>query len=274
MTNALIPYEFDKKYEGVINVNVYIELAKFPVFSIEDVTNLTGNKNAAYSLMNRLMKKGLVKKIRNNVYSVVNPTSNQIIATRFQVACAITDTAYLSHYSAFEFYGIANQVFYEMYVSSETKFNHFEYDNITYKFVSSKMKDGVVKANNTSGVRITDIERTVVDSIKDLNKIGGLENLLSCLDAIHYLDEDKLKHYLAIYNVQGLFQRVGYILNHFKEEMQLSEDFIRYCKSKIGESKRYLISNPNENSYYNSDWKLMIPKGLFDFMDQGENELA
>lgn len=274
MTNGLITYEFDKKYEGVINVNVYIELAKFPVFSIEDVTNLTGNKNAAYSLMNRLMKKGLVKKIRNNVYSVVNPTSNQIIATRFQVACAITDTAYLSHYSAFEFYGIANQVFYEMYVSSETKFNHFEYDNITYKFVSSKMKDGVVKANNTSGVRITDIERTVVDSIKDLNKIGGLENLLSCLDAIHYLDEDKLKHYLAIYNVQGLFQRVGYILNHFKEEMQLSEDFIRYCKSKIGESKRYLISNPNENSYYNSDWKLMIPKGLFDFMDQGENELA
>lgn len=123
------------------------------------------------------------------------------------VACAITDTAYISHHSAFKYYGLANQVFYEVYVSSEIKFNHFEYGHVTYKYVASRMKEGIVEAKNTTGVRITDLERTVIDSIKDFNKIGGLEELLYCLESIHYLDENKLRRSLDIYNIQGLYQK-------------------------------------------------------------------
>lgn len=92
-------------------MNTYTELAKYPVFSIEDTKRLTGNEKTAYSQMNRLMKKGFVKKIRKNIYSVVNPTTGQVVATRYQIACAITGTAYISHHSAFEYYGLANQVY-------------------------------------------------------------------------------------------------------------------------------------------------------------------
>jgi len=249
-------------------VNVYTELAKYPVISIDDVKKLTGNEKTAYSRLDRLMKKDLVKKIRKNIYSAVNPTTGQIVATRYQIACAITDTAYISHHSAFEYYGLTNQVFYEVYVSSETKFNHFEYDHVTYKYVQSRIKEGVVKARNTTGVRITDLERTVIDSIKDFNKIGGFEELLNCLEGIHYLDEAKLKRYLDIYNIQGLYQRVGYLLDHYRKEMQLSKEFIDYCKSKIGKSRRYLVSDLKEKSLYNSEWELMIPEGLFEITEQ------
>lgn len=44
-------------------------------------------------------------------------------------------------------------VYYEVYVSSETKFNTFEYDNVTYKFVASRMQEGIIEAKNTIGVR-------------------------------------------------------------------------------------------------------------------------
>ena len=160
-------------------MNVYTEMAKYPVFSIGDLNTLTNNEKTSYSQLNRLMKKGLIKKVRNNIYSVVNPTTGLIVATRYQIACAITNTAYLSHRSAFEYYGLTNQAFYEIYVSSETKFNHFEYDNVHYKYVNSRMREGVVEARNTSGVRITDLERTVIDSIRDYNKIGGFEEVLN-----------------------------------------------------------------------------------------------
>ena len=248
---------------------VFTELAKFPVFTIDDVKKLTDNEKTAYSRLDRLMKKELVKKVRKNIYSVVNPTTGQLVATRYQIACAITDTAYISHHSAFEYYGVANQVFYEVYVSSETRFNHFDYDNVTYKYVASRMKEGIVEAKNTTGVRITDLERTVIDSIRDFNKIGGFEELLNCLEGVHYLDETKLKRYLDIYNTQGLYQRVGYILRHYSKEMQLSREFVEYCKSKIGKSRRYLVSEAKENSYYNSEWELMVPEGLFEITDYG-----
>jgi predicted transcriptional regulator of viral defense system len=239
------------------------ELAKYPVFTIDDVKKLVGNKKTAYSRINRFMKKDWVRKIRKNIYSVVNPTTGQIVATRYQIACAITDTAYISHHSAFEYYGLSNQIFYEVYVSSETKFNHFEYDHVTYKYVASRMDEGVLEAKNTTGVRITDMERTVVDSIKDFKKIGGFEELLNSLEGLQYLDENKLKRYLDIYNIQGLYQRVGYLLDHYRKEMQLSKEFIEYCKSKIGKSRRYLVSEEKDNSFYNREWELMIPEDLF-----------
>lgn len=255
-------------------MDVFTELAKYPVFTIADVKKLSGNEKTAYSQLGRLMKKDLVKKIRKNIYSAVNLTTGQLVATRYQIACAITGTAYISHHSAFEYYGLANQVFYEVYVSSETKFNHFEYDGITYKYIASRMKEGIVEAKNTTGVRITDLERTVVDSIRDFNKIGGFEELLNCLQGVHYLDEKKLVRYLDIYDIQGLYQRVGYLLDHYREEMQLSKGFIEYCKDKIGKSRRYLVSEAKDNSFYNSEWGLMVPEGLFEITDQGGDILV
>jgi hypothetical protein len=41
--------------------------------------------------------------------------------------------------------------------------------------VVSKLKKGVVEPKNTSGVRVTNLERTVIDNIKDFKKIGGFE---------------------------------------------------------------------------------------------------
>jgi len=130
---------------------------------------------------------------------------------------------------------------------------------VSYKYVASRMSEGIVEAKNTTGVRITDLERTAIDSIRDLNKIGGFEELLNCLDGIHYLDEKKLVRYLDIYDTQGLYQRVGYLLEHYRSGMQLSEEFICYCKSKIGKSIRYLVNEAKEENSYNNKWKLMIP---------------
>lgn len=249
-------------------MDVHNQLAKYPVFTIDEVEKLTGNSKTAYSQLDRLMKKGLIKKVRKNIYSAVNPVTDQIVATRYQIACAVTDTAYISHHSAFEYYGLANQVFYEVYVSSETKFNTFEYDHVTYKYVASRMQEGIVEAKNTTGVRITDLERTVIDSIRDYNKIGGFEELLNCLEGVHYLDEAKLLRYLGVYNTQGLYQRGGYLLQQYQKEMQLSYAFIDYCKEKIGKSRRYLLNDSYEGSTYNSEWELMVPKGLFEITEQ------
>jgi len=236
-------------------MDIFNQLAKLPVFTINEVEPLTGNLKTAYSLLGRLMKKDSIRKVRKNIYSAVNPVTGQIVATRYQIACAVTDTAYISHHSAFEYYGLANQVFNELYVSSESKFNTFEYDQITYKYIASRMKDGVVEAKNTTGVRITDLERTVIDSIGDYNKIAGIEELLNCLEGIHYLDESKL-------------------LKYFQNEMQISDDFISYCKGKIGKSRRYLLNEFNQQNIYNNEWKLMVPEGLFDIAEQGGDEFV
>lgn len=249
----------------------FTELSKMNTFSMVDVCNLVGNKKTASSLILRLSKKGLVKRIKNNLYTCVNVADGSVIASRYHISCGINDTSYLSHHSAFEYAGITNQVFNEMYVSSSMRFADFEFQGITYKYVASKIDNGIVAPKNTQGIRVTSIERTVIDSIKDYDKIGGLEELLNCISSIPYLDEKQLIVFLDAYNIQFLYQKAGFILEHYKGDLQLSDQFIYYCKSKTGKSSRYLTK---DSSNYCNEWKLVVPDGLFGMTEQGGTTLV
>ena len=60
---------------------------------------------------------------------------------------------------------------------------------------------------------MTDLERTVIDSIKDFEKIGGFEELMNCLSLAHYLDEAKFRAHLGAYRVRVLYRREVYLLD-------------------------------------------------------------
>ncbi len=263
-----------KKQSEVGKVKGFRELAKLSVFSVADVEALTGNVHTARSMLARLMDKGYVRKIRNNMYSAVNPATEGVVASKYQIACAINDSAYLTHHTAFEFYGLANQVYYEVYVASEPRFRDFDFEGITYRRVAPRINVGVVEPRTTQGVRVTDLERTVIDSIKDVEKIGGFEELMNCLSLVHYLDEAKLRAYLDAYGVQALYQRAGYLLDYFREEMQLSQEFIEYCKNQVGKGTAYLLEEAKHRGVYVGEWGLVVPEGLLTAEEHGGDPLV
>ena len=252
----------------------YVELAQLKTFSVADAEAITGNRKSAHSMVNRLMKKGLVRKIRNGLYSCVNPETGDVIASKYHIATAINETAYVSHHSAFEFYGVANQVYYDVFVASKSRFAKFSFEGMTYRFVASKFCDGVVEPANTEGIRVTDLERTVVDSMKDFSRIGGLEELLHCIDMITFLDEGKLKSYLDRYDLQFVYQKTGYILEQYQQDLKISDSFFDYCLGRIGKSTRYLQSDGLGDSVYNRKWRLVVPTNLFHMYEQGGDEFA
>lgn len=241
----------------------FSELAKLTVFSVADVEAMAGNVHTARSMLARLMDKGFVRKIRSNMYSAVNQSTDGVVASKYQIACAINDSAYLTHHTAFEFYGLANQVYYEVYAASGPRFRDFEFEGITYRRVAPRIDLGVVEPRITQGVRVTNLERTVIDSINDFEKIGGFDELLNCLSLVHYLDEAKLKAYLDAYGVQALYQKAGYLLEYFRDEMHLNQEFIAYCKNQVGKSTRYLLKEAKHGGKYVRDWGLVVPEGLF-----------
>ena len=252
----------------------YEELIDKKVFDYNDIVGITGNKGTANNLIYRYKEKGYIKSIKRNLYTVISLETKQSVANKFEIGSNITDSSYISHHSAFSYYGITNQVFYEIYVSSNTRFNDFVYDAITYKFIQSKCEKGIIKPVENPLIRITDIERTVVDSIKDFEKIGGLEELLQCIDLITYLDYEKLYKYLQLYNSQIVYQKTGYILEHFKDELKIPGKFFDMCESKIGKSRRYLYKNlKNEKGIYNGKWQLIVPKNLLSIIRQGDDIL-
>jgi len=249
----------------------YEKLLSMNCFTLADVCILTGNKNTASSLLQSYINKGYIKSVKRNLYVAINLADNAPVANRYEIGSQITASSYISHHSALAYYGYTNQVMNEVYISSDTVFRSFEFEGLKYKFSKSRIDEGIV--NMGDDVKVTDIERTVIDSINDFEKIGGLEELLRSLSLIPFLNEKKLLKYLNDYDKQILFQKTGYILEHFKYELNLSDDFFDSCKSEIKRSIQYLSKSFNkEHVKYDSQWQMFVPKNLLSLISEGGSE--
>lgn len=245
-------------------ISAYNTLAALPTFSIVDVEHLIKNRDSAYTLLSRLLEKGLVRKIRTQLYSAVNQITNKVSASNYQIACAASDSAYISHHTAFEYHGIARLILGDVYVSSDTRIQHFEFEGIRYRHVPFKFEDGVITANGIVGVRVTDLERTLIDGIHSFVRVGGLEELIRCIGNIPCLDEQKLMVYLNSYNLQMLYQKTGFLLERCCHNLMLSNAFFDFCRDRIGKSKRYLSVTRSLCTYI-GDWGLMVPEHLLNY---------
>ena len=96
----------------------------------------------------------------------------------------------------------------------------FEFGGHVYVRVPSNIKMGV--ETTTRGERITDLERTVLDSINNFEKDMGFEELIQCISAIPVLNESRLLSYLEAYDKCFLYQKVGFIFEHFRENFDFS----------------------------------------------------
>jgi predicted transcriptional regulator of viral defense system len=193
------------------------------------------------------------------------------LAGKFEIAGQITPSSCLSYHAALEYHGLAHQVFYELQVSSREVFHNFDYDGISYVFCPLKSEAGFVQPVTDAFVRVTNLERTVIDCINRIDLSGGLEELVQCLAIITYIDERKLWEYLQCFDKQFLYQKTGFMLQYFQKEMKLSDDFFSLCKSKIGKSARYLTDTQESDTFFKA-WKLCAPQNILSFLEQGGGE--
>lgn len=197
-------------------------------------------------------------------------TSNPV-AFPLEIASVVTDNSYISHHSAFEFYGLANQAFADIYVSTPYRFREFVFDDRQYHCIKTDHSFGITEQKM---IRATDLERTILDGIKDFDKIGGLEELLRCLAMVTAVREDVLIQYLGLYNNYFLAQKTGYLLSFFPR-MKLSEEFFNYCKVNKGNSYRYLYQDlKNEKCVFSKEWNLCISKNIMKLVDEGGEPLV
>lgn len=243
----------------------YEKLIELGCFTRSQLAQLLGNDASAGSMIQEYVRKGLIERIRRDLYAVISLETKQPIPSRYQIGSKLFPDACISHHSAFEVFGYANQVFYETYVSTNSRFSDFTYHDVLYHRIAFKQDTAVT---HYSGVRVTTLEQTVVDSIRDFEKIGGLEETLRCLLLIPSLNESKLLDVLKHQGNGFLYQKCGYILQEQAGTLGLSETFFNECQKHITHSKRYLFNDKTEQSW-NAKWNLYVPPSLQRLTDKG-----
>ena len=182
----------------------YKEMLNLKVFNMQDINNLTHNERTSKSIIQRMLKNGYIKRIKYNLYAVCDLEYGGVIPDQYMIGSKIQDDSFISYHSAFDYYGVKNQVFYLVYVSSKNKFNEFDFDGYSYAFVKNKYDFGVIQKGK---IRITDKERTVLDNINRPDLAGGNEELIMCLELMTQLDNNKIIEYLKYYNSKKLYAK-------------------------------------------------------------------
>lgn len=180
------------------------------LFTLQDVAQETGNTRSAQTLLMRYQKQGFVSKVRRGLYCANNIATHLPEANKYQVASAITPSSYVAYHAAMEYHGLAHQVYYDVAVGGEQAFNAFEYDGIHFAFHQIPTHIGIDTPIADSHVRVTNVERTVVDCIDRIDLCGGWEELTNCLMSVQYLREEMLLTMLQIYNKIALYKKVGF----------------------------------------------------------------
>ncbi len=246
----------------------YEKLLVIGCFTREQLVELVGTPGAANMIIYEYQKKGLIEKVKRDFYAVISMETKQPVLSRYQLASKLFSDACLTHHSAFEVYGYGNQVFYECFVATQKRFTDFEYDGVMYRRVERKPGTEVIQHGN---IRVTSLEQTVVDSIRDFEKITGLEEVLRCMMLIPGLNEQKMLACLRRNDNGFLYQKCGYLFEEMGE-FSFSEDFFAECEKNSSGAKRYLMKDYSGNVYHER-WKLYAPVSIKKLIDKGVDEI-
>ena len=243
----------------------YEKLLAKGCFSREQLIELVGTSTVANQVIYEYQKKGLIEKVKRDFYVVISMETKQPVLSRYQIGSNLFPDACITHHSAFEVFGYGSQVFYECYVATGKRFYDFEYDGVMYRRVERKPDLEVVQMRN---MWVTSVEQTVVDSIRDFEKISGLEEVIRCMMLVPGLNEQKVLECLVRYNNGFLYQKCGYIFEEMQEEFHFSSNFFEACEKGSSDAKRYLMKESQDNVFH-KEWKLYAPASLKELIDRG-----
>ena len=243
----------------------YEKLLAMGCFTRDRLAEAVASPSIANQIIHEYQIKGLIEKVKRDFYVVISLETKQPVFSRYQIGSNLFSDACISHHSAFEVFGYGNQVFYECFVATDKRFSDFEYDGVTYRRVERKPDIEVVQQGN---IRVTSVEQTVVDSIRDFEKIAGLEEIIRCMMLVPGLNERNVLECLEKNNNGFLYQKCGYIFEELHEEFHFSKSFFEECEANSSGAKRYLMKDSQNNAYCEK-WKLYVPTSLKGLIDKG-----
>ncbi len=240
-------------------LEAYKHLVQFPIFSLTTINELGARGPTAYALLQRLVARGAVRQIRRGMYSPVDLVSGRILATPYHIACAAAKDGVVVYQAALAYHGIEPEPVQEYQVACPSRFRAFTYEGLQYKPARSMHHIGVCIQGQ---IRVTDLERTVLDAIHQPMVFGGLTLLCRCLERITTLKETNVLRYLELSDSPTLYAKCGFFLQRYQGTLGVSQDLLQVLEERKSGQTRFLGSQGDKDCVQITQWNLRVPAWL------------
>ena len=252
--------------------------ADHPLFTHEEFVDARAPRGATRHTSDTLLAKhvaaGRIVRVRRGLYAVVprgveparNPVDPYLLATK------LTPDAVVGYHAALQFHGRAYSLWNRWHVLTSSRARPFQYQGMEFvpvrvPVVLRGLADwggGVIETRYAGGVvRVTTLERTLVDVLDAPMKAGGWEETWRSLEMVEFFDLDAVIEYASRLGSALTAARVGFFLEQHREELLVERQHLEQLRELAPAQPRYLDAR-RESGRLVSPWNLVVPERVLE----------
>ena len=253
-------------------------LSQHDVFTVEELDLFlskegSGKPNTRKALLTYYRKQGRIVPVRRGLYAVVpfgsSPDSSPVDI--YLLAAKMAPDAVLGYHTALEFHGKAYSVYNRLhYLSTRrslpVKFRSFEIRRVSVPQslrVKGQEMFGVVRHKRSgSELRVTSLERTLVDVLDRPDLTGSWEEIWRSLESVEFFDIEQIVEYVLLLENATTAAKVGFFLGQHKEPLMVDDVHLQPLRKLRPRQPHYLMRGKRKGGRWVKEWNLMVPNEI------------
>lgn len=222
------------------------------------------------NLLARHRASGRLVRVRRGLYATVPRGVDSARATvdPYLVASHVTQEAVIAYHAALQFYGKTYSVWRRFHYLTRQPARPFSFRAL--EFVPAQPPPAVRSRPDWGGgiaerrhagsvVRVTTLERALVDVLNAPDKGGGWEEIWRSLEMVEFFDLEAVTAYALTLGSALTVARVGFFLEQHREPLMVEEAYLETLCAHAPAQPRYLDTSRRPGRLV-PRWNLVVPE--------------
>lgn len=217
--------------------------------------------------LNYHLKAGRLIHVRKFLYAVKPFFTQEPWIDPYLITSRATVDAVIAYHTALELHGIAYTTFNEFTFLVTRQSPAFAYENQYFRPVIQPK--ALLKSNQINFdieeiqrggllIKLTSLERTIVDVLDRPDLGGGWEEIWRSLDNVTQLNTKRLVEYALLLNNATTIAKVGYFLEQQPSHFTLEKIHLEKLQGHIPKQPHYMSRESGAGKYIEK-WQLIVP---------------
>lgn len=271
-------YPSEQETESVMKPLDYF--ASHPVFRLERFTaaHQAGRRlkpSSSLAIVKQHVRAGNLLHVRRSVYAVVprGQTPESIVVDPYVLTTNITPDAVVAYHGALQFHGKAHSLTRRVPYLTTTKAKPCEFRGTQFVPVPvppplhafPDLGGGIMeKARDGALVRVTTLERTLVDVLDAPRHGGSWEEIWRSLESVEFFDLDAVIDYAFKLASAVTVAKVGFYLEQHREALMVEDRHLERLRERAPRHPMYLERGKRESGKLLARWNLVVPERVLD----------
>lgn len=252
---------------------------RHPVFRFDDFASTHAadgrrSRQTTAAVLKQHVASGRLLNLRRGLYATVprgtdpgrHPVDPYLLATK------LAPDGVVAYHAALQFHGKTYSLWNRFQYLTRGRQHRFtfrdqEFEPVQASTVLRNLPDlggGVVERPHAGGtVRVTTLERTLVDVLDSPQRCGGWEEVWRSLEMVEFFDLDAVLAYTGVLASALTAARVGFFLEQHRDTLMVEAHHLDQFRRLAPAQPRYLDAR-REPGKLVKEWNLVVPEQVLD----------